>query len=82
MNAPEKINDNLSIYQNEGSLAFGTDAYLLSAYIKKQPKSLAAEFGAGSGVISLLLAARGKLAKITAFEVQEKIAAIAAKNVE
>ena len=82
MSTPEKINDNLSIYQNEGSLAFGTDAYLLSAYIKKQPKSLAAEFGAGSGVISLLLAARGKLRNITAFEVQEKIAAIAAKNVE
>lgn len=82
MSAPEKINDNLAIYQNEGSLAFGTDAYLLSAYIKKQPKSRAAEFGAGSGVISLLLAARGKLTKITAFEVQEKIAALAAKNVE
>ena len=82
MSTPEKINDNLSIYQNEGSLAFGTDAYLLSAYIKKQPKALAAEFGAGSGVISLLLAARGKLSKISAFEVQEKIAAFAAKNVE
>lgn len=82
MSAPEKINDNLSIYQNEGSLAFGTDAYLLSAYIKKQPKALAAEFGAGSGVISLLLAARGKLSRITAFEVQENIAALAAKNVE
>ncbi|MBE6654810.1 MAG: methyltransferase domain-containing protein [Ruminococcaceae bacterium] len=78
----EKINDGLSIYQNEGSLAFGTDAYLLSAYIKRQTKSKAAEFGAGSGVISLLLAARGKLNNITAFEIQEKIAAIAAKNVE
>lgn len=82
MSLPEKINDNLSIYQNEGSLAFGTDAYLLSAYIKRQTKSRAAEFGAGSGVISLLLAARGKLSSITAFEIQEKIAAIAAKNVE
>lgn len=82
MSTYEQINDNLSIHQNEGSLAFGTDAYLLSAYIKKQPKSLAAEFGAGSGVISLLLAARGKLSRITAFEVQEKIAALAAKNVE
>ena len=78
----EKINDNLSIFQNEGSLAFGTDAYLLSAYIKKQTRSKAAEFGAGSGVISLLLAARGKLNNITAFEIQENIAALAAKNVE
>ncbi len=82
MSLPEQINDNVSLFQNEGSLAFGTDAYLLSAYIKKQPRALAAEFGAGSGVISLLLAARGKLNKITAFEVQEKIAAIAAKNVD
>ncbi len=82
MSTPEQINDNLSIYQNEGSLAFGTDAYLLSAYIKKQPKAVAAEFGAGSGVISLLIAARGKLGHISAFEVQEKIAALAAKNVE
>ena len=78
----EKINDNLSIFQNEGSLAFGTDAYLLSAYIKKQTRSKAAEFGAGSGVISLLLAARGKLNNITAFEIQENIAVLAAKNVE
>jgi tRNA1(Val) A37 N6-methylase TrmN6 len=38
----EKINDNLSIYQNEGSRAFGTDAYLLSAYIKKQTRSKSA----------------------------------------
>ncbi len=82
MKEAEKINDNISIYQNEGSLAFGTDAYLLSAYVKRQPRSKAAEFGAGSGVISLLLAARGKLNSISAFEVQEKIAEIAAKNVE
>ena len=82
MSLPEQINDNIAIYQNEGSLAFGTDAYLLSAYVKKQPKAKAAEFGAGSGVISLLLAARGKLSDITAFEVQEKIASLAAKNVE
>ena len=82
MSLPEQINDNISIYQNEGSLAFGTDAYLLSAYIKKSSKAVAAEFGAGSGVISLLTAARGKLCNITAFEVQEKIADIAKQNVE
>ena len=31
---PEKINDNITLFQNEGSLAYGTDAYLLSAYIR------------------------------------------------
>ncbi|MGN1096038.1 MAG: tRNA1(Val) (adenine(37)-N6)-methyltransferase [Eubacteriales bacterium] len=82
MNAPEKINDNISIFQNEGSLAFGTDAYLLSAYIKKQTRSRACELGAGSAVISLLLAARGKLNDITAFEIQDRLFTLAAKNVE
>lgn len=79
---PEKINDNITLFQNEGSLAYGTDAYLLSAYIRKQTKEKACEFGAGSGVISLLLAARGRFSHITALEIQEKIAKIAVQNVE
>lgn len=79
---PEKINDNITLFQNEGSLAYGTDAYLLSAYIRRQTKEKACEFGAGSGVISLLLAARGKFSHITALEIQEKIAKIAVRNVE
>lgn len=77
----EKINDNISLFQNEGSLAFGTDAYLLSAYIKRHTKAVSAELGAGSGVISLLLASRKKVSHITAFEVQKDICDIAAKNV-
>ena len=42
---PEKINDDITLLQNPGSLAFGTDAYLLSAYLRhaqsKRPVSLA-----------------------------------------
>jgi tRNA1Val (adenine37-N6)-methyltransferase len=79
---PEKINDNITLFQNEGSLAYGTDAYLLSAYIRRQTKEKACEFGSGSGVISLLLAARGKFSHITALEIQEQIAKIAVQNVE
>ncbi len=79
---PEQINDNITLFQNDGSLAYGTDAYLLSAYIRRQAKEKACEFGAGSGVISLLLTARGKFSHITALEIQEKIAKIAEKNVE
>ena len=82
MKPAEHINDNISLFQNEGSLAYGTDAYLLSAYIRRQSKEKACEFGAGSGVISLLLAARNKFSHITAIEIQEKIAEIALKNVE
>ena len=79
---PELINENITLYQNEGSLAYGTDAYLLSAYMRRRTKERACEFGAGSGVISLLAAARGNFAHITALEIQQNIADIAARNVE
>ena len=78
----EKINENITLRQNEGSLAYGTDAYLLYAYLRRQTKERACEFGAGSGVISLLASAKGKFSHITAFEIQENIAQIAAQNVE
>ncbi len=79
---PEQINADITLFQNEGSLAYGTDAYLLSSYIRRQTKERACEFGAGSGVISLLLAARGKFSHITAIEIQNAIAEIAKHNVE
>ena len=79
---PELINENITLYQNEGSLAYGTDAYLLSAYMRRQTKERACEFGAGSGVISLLAAARGNFSHITGLEIQPNIAEIAARNVE
>jgi tRNA1(Val) A37 N6-methylase TrmN6 len=67
---PEVINENITLHQNEGSLAYGTDAYLLSAYMRRQTKERACEFGAGSGVLSLLAASKGKFAHITAIEIQ------------
>ncbi len=79
---PESINENLTLFQNEGSLAYGTDAYLLSAYLRRQAKEKACEFGAGSGVISLLAMAKQKFSQITALEIQKNIAEIAVKNVE
>ena len=77
----EKINENLSLFQKKGSLAFGTDAYLLYAYMRSC-KEKACELGAGSGVISLLCASSGKMRDIDAFELQDDIFAVAAKNVE
>ena len=79
---PEKINDDIMLLQNAGSLAFGTDAYLLSAYLRSAPKQTACELGTGSGVISLLAAARGKFAHITAVELQQPLASLAVRNVE
>lgn len=79
---PEKINDDISLFSKEGSLDFGTDAYLLSAYLRSAPKGEAAELGCGNGVISLLCASRRKTGHITAFEIQPELAALAAKNVD
>lgn len=81
MNGPEYINDNVSLFSEKGSLSFGTDAYLLSAYARKSTLNKTAELGCGNGVISLLMSARGKAAHITAFEIQPSLAAVAAKNV-
>ena len=58
------VNDGIRLIQNKNGLTYGTDAYLLSAFIKARPHGVAAEIGSGSGIISLLLAARKKFSKI------------------
>ena len=81
MTKTEKINDDVTLISKEGSLDFGTDAYLLSAYLRKNTKYPSAELGCGNGVISLLAVSRKKLGCVVAFEIQPELAAIAAKNV-
>lgn len=75
----ENINDNVSIYQGDRSLAFGTDAYLLSAYVPYGSKK-ACELGAGSGVISLLCLKRNKITSSTCVEIQSDIARLCEIN--
>lgn len=76
-----EVNDQISLLQHPDGLLFGTDALLLAAFVRRAPRCRAVEFGAGSGIISMLLAKRNKLAHITALEVQESCAAIAEKNI-
>ena len=76
------INENLRLIENKSSLTFGTDAYLLSAYLPKKPSSVFAELGVGSGVISLLALTKKKCRHVYGFEVQEEIADIAKRNSE
>lgn len=78
----EKINDDISLFSQEGSLDFGTDAYLLSAYLRKNTKYPSAELGCGNGVITLLATARKKLGQTVMFDIQPSLCVIAAKNVE
>ena len=75
-----EVNDGIRLIQNKNGLTYGTDAYLLSAFIKARPHGVAAEIGSGSGIISLLLAARKKFTKIHALEVQEYYASLTGRN--
>ena len=76
------VNEKITLIQKKNGLTFGTDAFLLAAYIKPNRKSIAAELGCGTGIISLLCAAREKLSKIYAFEVQESFYDITKRNVD
>ena len=74
------VNDGIRLIQNKNGLTYGTDAYLLSAFVKARPYGTAAEIGSGSGIISLLLAARRKFSHIYALEVQEYYASLTGRN--
>ena len=76
-----EINDKLRLIMRENGLAFGTDAYLLSCFCRGAKGARAADLGTGTGVISLLLAARERYQKIYAVEAQEVFADLAKRNV-
>ncbi len=76
-----EINEQLRLIQKNGAFAFGTDAYLLSAFLRPAPRARALELGCGNGVVSLLAAARGKFSHIIAAEIQAEMAALSLRNV-
>jgi tRNA1Val (adenine37-N6)-methyltransferase len=78
----DAINENIRLLQRKNGLTFGSDAFLLSAFCRPQRSGRAADLGCGTGVIALLLAARGTYAHVTGVEVQETFAEITRKNIE
>lgn len=77
----DKINEKITLIQKKDGLTFGTDAFLLAAFIKQQKYSYAVELGTGTGVISLLLAAKDKFASIDAIEIQEDFYRMTERNI-
>ena len=77
----DAVNDRLSLITDKNGLTLGTDALLLASFIRGNEKLAAVELGAGTGILSMLLAVRKKAGKITALEVQEKYAALSKRNV-
>lgn len=76
------INEGLRIIEKKNSLVFGTDAYLLAAYLPKRQNARAVELGCGSGVISLLALTKKKCRKVYGIEVQKAVYDIAVRNAE
>ena len=76
----EQINERLSLTSLKTGLTFGTDAYLLSAYVRPKRRGRAVDLGSGTGVIALLCAARGTFAQIHAVELQEEFCDLIARN--
>ena len=75
-----QINEDLRLIQRRGDLSFGTDAYLLGAFVRPVHGGRAAEFGGGSGVVSLLCAARHRFARILCAEIQPDLAELIRRN--
>ena len=75
-----KINNDLKLIEKRDGLTFGSDAYLLAAYVRKSRRARAVDLGSGTGVIPLLLLSKDKIADCTAFEVQPEFAELISRN--
>lgn len=73
------INEDLTLIQSKTGLTFGTDAYLLSAFVREKGVS-GADIGSGTGVASLLCITKGKATHMHAIEVQEYFADLTKRN--
>ena len=78
----DEVNEHITLIQKKDGLTFGTDAFLLASFIRPAPRARAAELGSGTGIISLLLAARERLGEIWALEIQEEFAELSRRNAE
>ncbi len=78
----DEVNEQLKLIGRKGTLAFGTDAFLLFAFMRPAARERAVELGCGGGIISLLAATRGKFSHISAVELQKEIAELATRNVK
>ncbi|MBR6795272.1 MAG: methyltransferase [Clostridia bacterium] len=76
----DKVNEDLTLIQKKQGLTFGTDAYLLYAYMKAKKNVYAADLGSGTGIISLLSLAKGKFSHVYALEVQPSFAELIERN--
>lgn len=76
------IFDGYTLIQKKEGFRFGTDAVLLSDFFQGKKNGKILEIGTGNGIISILLAAKNKIDKIKAVEIQEEVAELASRNIK
>ena len=74
------VNESIRLIQKKQGLTFGTDAFLLAAFIRPMPHARAVELGGGTGIASLLAATKQKAASICAVEIQKEFAELIGRN--
>ena len=74
--------DGLQLIQSSDEYRFTTDAVLLANFCKNLQGKTCVEFGAGSGVISLLLAKKKRPKRIVAIEIQPQLADMMQRSVQ
>ncbi len=75
-----EVNEHIRLIQRVGGLTFGTDAYLLAAYVRPKRAARAVDLGSGTGIIPLLCLARDKAAHFHAVELQPAFAELIERN--
>ncbi len=78
----DEVNEKIRLIQKKDGLTFGTDAYMLAAFVRLEAGAHAADLGSGTGIVSLLLASKEKLGHICAIEIQPEFADLGRRNIE
>lgn len=71
----------VKVYQARNGYRFSVDALLLYSFVHMPLAEKIADLGAGSGIIGLLLAKKYPAASVSLFELQDRLASVAGKNI-
>ena len=75
-----EVNEHVKLIQRVDGLTFGTDAYLLAAFVRPKKSAVAVDLGSGTGIIPLLCLARDKASRFTAVEIQPTFCDLIERN--
>ena len=76
----DTVNENIRLIQKKDGLTFGSDVFLLSAFVKPSKHAVCADLGSGTGIAGFLCLAREKFSYLHAVEIQEQFADLIGRN--